>query len=213
MYARGEAPRRICVSPKRERHGSEETKNFDMVGEYKPDAAAIKALREATSAPVMDCRRALAEARGDLEQARKLLLQRGQQLAEKKAGREVREGYIGHYIHQGGKMGVLVELACETDFVAKNETFKKLAHDLALHICAARPQWIARDDVPEAVRHQKTAELDGKIDKFYEETVLLDQPYVRDDSKSIGDLVSAAVGVLGENIKVRRFARFDVGEA
>ena len=184
-----------------------------MVEVYKPDAAAIKALREATNAPVMDCRRALAEAAGDLDAARKLLVARGQQLAEKKANREVREGFIGHYIHQGGKMGVLVELACETDFVAKNEQFQRLAHDLAVHICAARPHWISRDDVPETVRREKAAALDGKIDKFYEETVLLDQPYVRDDSKTIAELISSAVGVLGENIKVRRFARFDIGEA
>lgn len=184
-----------------------------MVEVYKPDAAAIKALRDATNAPVMDCRRALSEAAGDLDAARKLLVARGQQLAEKKAHREVREGFIGHYIHQGGKMGVLVELACETDFVAKNEQFQRLAHDLAVHICAARPLWISRDDVPEAVRREKAAALDGKIDKFYEEAVLLDQPYVRDDSKTIGELISSAVGVLGENIKVRRFARFDIGEA
>jgi elongation factor Ts len=184
-----------------------------MVDVYKPDAAAIKALREATNAPVMDCRRALSESGGDLEKARKLLVQRGQQLAEKKAGREVREGFIGHYIHQGGKMGVLVELACETDFVAKNERFQKLAHDLAVHICAARPQFVSREDVPAALRDQKAADLDGKIDKFYEESVLLDQPYVRDESKTINDLIASAVGVLGENIKVRRFARFDVGES
>lgn len=201
------------LSLKREPNTSEETKNFDMVDVYKPDAAAIKALREATNAPVMDCRRALAEAGGDLEQARKLLIRRGQQLAEKKAGREVHEGFIGHYIHQGGKMGVLIELACETDFVAKNEQFQKLAHDLAVHICASRPAYVSRDDVPAALRDAKTAELDGKIEKFYEEAVLLDQPYVRDDSRSISDLIGAAVGILGENIKVRRFARFDIGES
>jgi elongation factor Ts len=184
-----------------------------MVDVYKPDAAAIKALREATNAPVMDCRRALSEASGDLETARKLLLQRGQQLAEKKAGREVREGFIGHYVHQGGKMGVLVELACETDFVAKNEQFQKLAHDLALHICASRPTYVSREEVPAAVREAKASEHDGKIDKYYEEAVLLDQPYVRDESKTIADLVNAAIGVLGENIRVRRFARFDIGES
>jgi elongation factor Ts len=184
-----------------------------MVDVYKPDAAAIKALREATNAPVMDCRRALSEAGGDLERARKLLIERGQQLAEKKAGREVREGFIGHYIHQGGKMGVLVELACETDFVAKNEIFQKLAHDLAVHICASRPAFVSRDDVPEAVREAKSAEYNGKVEKFYEEAVLLDQPYVRDDNKTVSELIGAAVGVLGENIKVRRFARFDIGES
>jgi len=183
-----------------------------MVDVYKPDAAAIKALREATNAPVMDCRRALTEAGGDLDAARKLLAKRGQQLAEKKAGREVREGFIGHYIHQGGKMGVLVELACETDFVAKNEQFQQLAHDLAVHVCASRPHYVTREDVPKDVREAKAAELDGKLEKFYEEAVLMEQPYVRDDSKTIAELIAAAIGVLGENIKVRRFARFDVGE-
>jgi elongation factor Ts len=200
-------------SPKRERQISKETENLYMVDVYKPDAAAIKALREATNAPVMDCRRALSEAGGDLERARKLLIERGQQLAEKKAGREVREGFIGHYIHQGGKMGVLVELACETDFVAKNEQFQRLAHDLAVHICASRPTYVSRDDVPAAVREAKSGEYDGKIEKYFEETVLLEQPYVRDESKTVSELIGAAVGVLGENIKVRRFARFDIGES
>lgn len=184
-----------------------------MVDVYKPDAAAIKALREATNAPVMDCRRALADARGDLDQARKLLEKRGQEVAHKKASREVREGFIGHYIHQGGKMGVLVELACETDFVAKNEQFQRLAHDLAVHICASRPAYVSREEVPAAVRDAKSAEHGGKIEKYYEEAVLLDQPYVRDESKTVADLISAAVGILGENIKVRRFARFDIGES
>ena len=184
-----------------------------MVDGYKPDAAAIKKLREATNAAVMDCRRALEEAGGDFERAKKLLDAWGRKKAEKKADREVREGFIGHYIHQGGKMGALVELACETDFVAKNETFQKLAHDLAVHICASRPLYVNRDDVPPALLAEKKSELDGKIEKFYEEVVLLDQPYVRDDSKSVSELIASAVGVLGENIKVRRFARFDIGES
>lgn len=184
-----------------------------MAEAYKPDAASIKALRDATNASVMDCRRSLIEAGGDVERAKKLLAAYGQKKAEKKADREVREGFIGHYIHQGGKMGVLVELACETDFVAKNEQFQRLAHDLAVHICASRPLYVSRDDVPAAVLAEKKGELDGKIDKFYEENVLLDQPYVRDDSKSVAELISSAVGVLGENIKIRRFARFDIGES
>ena len=184
-----------------------------MVDVYKPDAAAIAALRKATNAGVMDCRKALTEARGDLEQAKKLLVERGLQQAEKKKGREVREGFIGHYIHQGGKMGVLVELACETDFVAKNEQFQRLAHDLAVHICASRPQYVKREDVPDSVKDTKREEHGGKLEKYYEEAVLLDQPYVRDDSKTVSELIGAAVGVLGENIQVRRFARFDVGES
>ncbi len=180
---------------------------------YKPDAASIKRLRDATNAPVMDCRKALTESNGDFEKAKQWLVERGKQQAEKKAGREVREGFIGHYIHQGGKMGVLVELACETDFVARNEQFKKLAHDLAVHICASRPAYVSREDVPADIQDAERREHDGKLDKYFEEAVLLDQPYVRDESKTVGELIGAAVGVLGENIKVRRFARFDVGES
>jgi elongation factor Ts len=180
---------------------------------YVPSAAEVKALRDATNAPVMDCRRALAQSGGDVEQAKKLLADRGQQLAAKKGEREAREGFIGHYVHQGGKMGVLVELACETDFVAKNELFQKLAHDLALHVCAARPRYVSRDDIPAEARAQLETEHDGRPEKYYEEVVLLEQPFVRDESKTVGDLIAQAVGVLGENIKVRRFVRFDVGEA
>ena len=184
-----------------------------MVKEYTPSAADVKALRDQTNAPVMDCRRALAESGGDVERAKKLLAERGQQLAAKKVDREVREGFIGHYIHRGGKLGVLVELGCETDFVARNDVFQKLAHDLAVHICASRPRYVSRDEVPEAERSAKEAESDGKIDKYFEEVVLLEQPYVRDETKTIKELIESAVGVLGENIKVRRFARFDIGES
>lgn len=184
-----------------------------MVKAYSPSAADVKALREATNAPVMDCRKALSESGGNFDQARKLLAERGQQVAAKKSERETREGFIGHYIHQGGKLGVLIELACETDFVAKNEQFQKLAHDLAVHICASRPLYVSREDVPENVRKAKEGELDGKVDKYYEEVVLLEQPYVRDEAKTVNDLINAAVGVLGENIKVLRFARFDIGES
>ena len=183
-----------------------------MTTEYAPTAQEIKRLRDATNAPVMDCRRALAESEGDVAKATEFLLKRGQQIAEKKAGREVHEGFIGHYIHQGGKMGVLVELACETDFVARNDQFKKLAHDVAVHICAARPMFVRREDVPANVISEKEAELGAKIEKFYEESVLLEQPYVRDESKTIADLIGASIGILGENIQVRRFARFDIGD-
>lgn len=183
-----------------------------MTAEYAPTAQEIKRLREATNAPVMDCRRALAESAGDFAKATEFLLKRSQQIAEKKAGREVHEGFVGHYIHQGGKMGVLVELACETDFVAKNDTFKKLAHDIAVHICASRPLYVRKEDVPAEVIKEKEAELGILVEKFYEETVLLEQPYVREESKTIADLIGATIGVLGENIQVRRFARFDIGD-
>src|ERR1700737_4220720 len=117
-----------------------------MTKTYAPSAAEVKALREATNAPIMDCRKALLESAGDIEKATKVLAERGQQLAAKKASREAHEGFIGHYIHHGGKMGVLVELACETDFVAKNEKFQKLAHDIAMHVGAAGPLSSARGD-------------------------------------------------------------------
>lgn len=180
---------------------------------YDPGAADVKALRDATNAPVMDCRRALVESGGDVEKAKRIIAERGQQIAAKKADKETREGFVGHYIHQGGKLGVLVELACQTDFVAKNELFQKLAHDLAVHVCASRPLYVSREDVPENERKAKAAEHNGKIDKYYEEAVLLEQPYVRDETKTIKELIDSAVGVLGENIKIRRFARFDIGEA
>jgi elongation factor Ts len=184
-----------------------------MTKTYTPNAADVKALREATGAGVMDCRKALSDSNGDVGEAKKLLVERGQQLARKKSERKTPEGFIGHYIHQGGKLGVLVELECETDFVAKNAQFQKLAHDLAVHICASRPAYVSRGDIPENVRQAKEAELDGKIDKYYEEAVLLDQPYVRDETKTVNDLINLAIGVLHENIKVRRFARFDIGES
>ncbi|MDQ6825311.1 MAG: elongation factor Ts [Candidatus Eremiobacteraeota bacterium] len=183
-----------------------------MVKSYTPSAADVKALRDATNAGVMDCRRALTESHGDLERAKVLLAERGQQIAAKKAQDEVHEGFVGHYIHQGGKMGVLVELACRTDFVARNDMFQRLAHDLALHICAARPQYVSKDDIPDDIRKSHEAAHNGKIEKFYEEAVLMEQPYVRDETKTIKELIDSAVGVLGENIKVRRFARFDISE-
>jgi elongation factor Ts len=199
--------------PTREHTPRKETETPVMAKTYEPSAADVKALREATGAGVMDCRKALTESDGNFERATQLLVERGQQLARKKSERKTPEGFIGHYIHQGGKLGVLVELECETDFVAKNAQFQKLAHDLAVHICASRPSYLSREDVPESVRKAKEAELDGKVDKYYEEAVLLDQPYVRDETKTVGDLIHAAVGVLGENIKVRRFARFDISES
>jgi elongation factor Ts len=201
------------VRADRERPYAAETENSVMTKTYTPNAAHVKALREATGAGVMDCRKALSDSNGDLEQAKKLLVERGQQLARKKSERKTPEGFIGHYIHQGGKLGVLVELECETDFVAKNAQFQKLAHDLAVHICASRPAYVNREDIPENVRRTKEGELDGKIDKYYEEAVLLDQPYVRDETKTVNDLINSAIGVLGENIRVRRFARFDIGES
>ena len=196
---------------------------------YQPKADEIKSLREATSAPMMDCRKALIEANGDVTKAKAVLLERGAAQAEKKAERSANEGLVSSYIHAGGKIGVLVEVNSETDFVARNPKFADLSRDIAMHIAAMSPEYLERASVPEdivakvkdefraAVPAGKPPEVadrivEGKLNKWFEERVLLDQPFVKDDSLSVGDLINAAVGSLGENIKVRRFAKFALGE-
>lgn len=196
---------------------------------YQPKAEEIKALREETSAPMMDCRKALIEANGDFAKAKALLLERGAAQAEKKAERSANEGLVTSYIHAGGKIGVLVEVNSETDFVARNPKFSELTRDIAMHIAAMSPQYLDRASVPEdvvakardefkaAVPAGKPPEVaakivEGKLNKWYEEHVLLDQPFVKDDSLSVNDLINAAVGSLGEKIKVRRFTKYALGE-
>ena len=196
---------------------------------YQPKADEIKALRDETSAPMMDCRKALVEAGGDAAKAKAILLERGAAQAEKKAERSANEGLVASYIHAGGKIGVLVEVNAETDFVARNPKFGELTRDIAMHIAAMSPQYLDRSAVPaelveklkaefrEAVPAGKPADviekiIDGKLNKWFEEHVLLDQPFVKDDSLSVNDLINAAVGSLGENIKVRRFTKFALGE-
>jgi elongation factor Ts len=196
---------------------------------YQPKADEIKALREETSAPMMDCRKALIEAAGDFAKAKALLLERGAAQAEKKAERSANEGLVTSYIHTGGKIGVLVEVNSETDFVARNPKFSELSRDIALHIAAMSPQYLDRASVPEDVvakvreefraavpagKPPEVAEkiVEGKMNKWYEEHVLLDQPFVKDDSLSVNDLINAAVGSLGEKIKVRRFTKYALGE-
>jgi len=196
---------------------------------YQPKADEVKALRDATSAPMMDCRKAIIEANGDATKARTLLRERGAAQAEKKAERSANEGLVMSYIHAGGKIGVLIEVNSETDFVARNPKFAELGRDIAMHIAAMSPQFLDRAAVPaetvEAVKVEfrnavppgKPAEVaekivEGKLNKWYEEHVLLDQPFVKDDSLSVNDLINAAVGALGENIKVRRFTKFALGE-
>ncbi len=196
---------------------------------YSPKADEIKALRDETSAPMMDCRKALVEAGGDMAKAKALLLERGAAQAEKKAERSANEGLVASYIHAGGKIGVLVEINSETDFVARNPKFGELARDIAMHVAAMSPQYLDRAQVPTetvdslkaefraAVPPGKPADViekivEGKLNKWFEEHVLLDQPFVKDDSLSVNDLVNAAVGSLGENIKVRRFTKFALGE-
>lgn len=181
---------------------------------YQPKAEEIKNLRELTDAPMMDCRRALVEAGGDVDRAKQLLLERGAAQAQKKAERAANEGVVASYIHAGGKIGVLVEVNSETDFVARNPKFAELARDVAMHIAAMSPTYVERADVPADVVERARKELgsEARLNKWYEEIVLLDQPFVKDDELTVADRINAAVGALGENIRVRRFAKFALGE-
>jgi elongation factor Ts len=196
---------------------------------YQPKAEEIKVLREATSAPMMDCRKALVEASGDFEKAKGFLLERGAAQAAKKADRVANEGTIASYVHSGGKIGVLVEINSETDFVARNPKFSELARDIAMHVAAMSPQYLDRQSVPEDVVATVRAEfrasvpagkppevaeriVEGKLNKWFEERCLLDQPFVKDDALSVGDLINGAIGALGEKIGVRRFTKYALGE-
>jgi elongation factor Ts len=196
---------------------------------YKPQPDEIKTLREATGAPMLECRKALLEAEGNAERATAILRERGAAQAQKKAERAANEGLVASYIHAGGKIGVLVEVNSETDFVARNPRFGELARDIAMHVAAMSPTYVDRESVPKdvvdslrselraGVPSGKTADVadrivEGKLSKWYEENVLLDQPFVRDDSLRVSDLINTAVGVLGERIVVRRFAKFALGE-
>jgi elongation factor Ts len=194
-------------------------------------AAQVKELREKTGAPMMDCKQALTEAKGDLEAAVVVLRKKGVSVAAKKATRVTSEGSVAEYIHAGGKIGVLVEVNCESDFVARTEDFKELVHDIAMHIAASDPKFVRREDVTQAdFDREKDIAMDaalksgkpahiaekmvaGKMEKFYEEVCLLEQPFIKDQTVSISQLIAAKIGKLGENIAVRRFARFKVGEA
>ena len=193
-------------------------------------AQMVKELRERTGAGMMDCKKALTETSGDMEAAVDTLRKKGLAAAAKKAGRVTAEGVVGSYIHGGGKIGVLVEVNCETDFVARTDHFQELVRDIAMHIAAAEPRFVSRDEVTpdvlereraifreQALESGKPANVvdrivDGKIEKYYSEFVLLEQPFVKDPDKTIGQLVTERVAKIGENIQVRRFARFKLGE-
>jgi elongation factor Ts len=193
-------------------------------------AAQVKDLREKTGAPMMDCKQALTEAKGDMEQAVVLLRKKGVSVAAKKSSRVTSEGAVESYIHAGGKIGVLVEVNCESDFVARTEDFKELVHDIAMHIAASDPKFVRKEDVsPEAFEREKDIYLaqaiasgkppqiaekmvTGKMEKFYEEVCLLEQPFIKDQTVSIAQLIATKIGKLGENISVRRFVRFKVGD-
>jgi len=193
-------------------------------------AAEIKALRQRTGAGILDCKKALAESDGDVDKAIDWLRAKGMASAAKKAGRAATEGSVVSYIHAGGKIGVLVEINCETDFVAMTDDFKNLCNDIAMHIAAAAPEYVRRDDVPEAdVAKEKAVQIarvveegkpehiaerivEGRIGKWFEEVCLLDQKFVKDDKLTVSDLLTNAVAKIGENIQVRRFSRFVLGE-
>ncbi len=193
-------------------------------------AEMVKQLRDKTGAGMMDCKAALAESGGDMEKAIEILRKKGLASAAKRAGRATNNGLIGHYIHMGGKVGVLVEVNCETDFVARTDDFQTLAKEVAMHIAAADPKFVRREDIPadvlekerEIYRAQfagsgKPANviekiIDGKLESYYAQTCLLDQPSVRDPNLTIQQMVSAATAKTGENVTIARFARFKLGE-
>lgn len=193
-------------------------------------ASMVKDLREKTGAGMMDCKKALAEAGGDFEKAVDYLRQKGLATAAKRAGRVASEGKVGSYIHAGGKIGVLVEINCETDFVAKTDDFQGFVKDIAMHIAASTPFYIRREEVPaevlererdiyraqarEAKKPEKIVEkiIAGKLDKFYGEVCLLEQAFVKDPDMKVQDLLNGLVGKMGEKIEIRRFSRYQVGE-
>ena len=193
-------------------------------------AEQVKRLRELTGAGMMDCKRALEETEGDVDRAVELLRVKGLADSKKRAGRVARDGVVDAYIHMNGRLGVLVEVNCETDFVANTEGFRSAARDIAMHIAASDPRWISREDVPEDVvdgerkiyaeqaREQGKPDnvldriVEGKLEAFYKDSCLLDQPFIRDDTKNVGQLVAEASAKVGEKVEVRRFARFKLGE-
>ncbi len=193
-------------------------------------AAAVSELRARTGCGMMDCKKALVECGGDAEKAIDYLREKGLAKAAKKAGRDAKDGRVFSYIHNTGKIGVMVEIDCETDFVAKTDDFQRLGHDIAMHIAAANPLYLAPEDVPADVlerekaiyREQLIADkkpeaiidkiIAGKIRKYYEQVCLLEQPWIRDDEKKIKDLVVEQIAKMGENMKIRRFSRFSIGE-
>src|SRR5690349_11473101 len=206
---------------------SQLTRNVDMATTT-ISAAEVKKLRDATGAGMMECKAALTEANGDLEAATTLLRKRGLAAATKKAGRSTSEGLIGHYIHMGGKIGVLVEINCESDFVARTDKFQELTKEIAMHIAAANPTYVRREDVPadvvarekeiykEQVKDKPAQVVDkiveGKLNSYYQQFCLLEQASVRDPNVTIQQLIQDAIRILGENITITRFTRLKVGE-
>ena len=193
-------------------------------------AQKVKELRDKTGAGMMECKKALSEAEGELDSAIKILRERGLAAAAKKAGRTTKEGIIGQYIHAGGKLGVLVEVNCETDFVARTEEFQELVKDIAMQVAAANPLYVRREEVPaevlaqerEIYRNRALADgkpetivdkiVEGRLKNYYSEVCLYDQPFIRDNDRTVEELVQSKIATIKENISVRRFVRFQVGE-
>ncbi|MGI6555445.1 MAG: translation elongation factor Ts [Bacillota bacterium] len=193
-------------------------------------AADVRSLREKTGAGMMDCKKALVEADGDFEKAVDILREKGLAKAAKKAGRVASEGLVVSYIHGNGKIGVLLEVNCETDFVARNEEFASLCHDIAMQVAAANPEYVSRDEIPQEVLEREKSVLKaqalnegkpehivekmvvGRMEKYFQEVCLLDQPFIKDQDVNVQHVVKDAIAKLGENITVRRFARFVLGE-
>lgn len=194
-------------------------------------AARVKELRDRTGAGFMECKAALTETNGDIDKAVTVLRTKGQAKAAKRAGRNTSQGLVGHYIHPGGQVGVLVEVNCESDFVARTDDFRTLVREIAMHIAAADPQYVRREDVPGEELDRERAIfraqfegsnkppqvidriVTGKLNSYYQQVVLIDQPSIRDPKTSVGAMVTAAIAKLGENITIARFARFKVGES
>jgi elongation factor Ts len=191
-------------------------------------AKLVGELRNSTGAGFIDCKNALLEANGNVEEAVIILRKKGVATAAKKIDREANDGIIESYIHGGGRIGVLLELNCETDFVAKNSEFKNLAHDICMHIAAASPLYVARSNIPKDIvenekeiasaqvagkpPHAISKIVEGKMDKWYQQICLLEQPFVKDQDKTVQDYIASAIAIIGENIRVSRFARFQIGE-
>jgi elongation factor Ts len=194
----------------------------------KIETSKIKELREKTGLSVIECKKALEESSGDINKAIGILKKRGLEISEKKKEREAKEGLIGSYIHTNGKIGVLIEVNCETDFVAKNSEFKELVKDLCLQIAAGNPEWIDVESIPKEIIEEKINEIkeefkdkpedvikkiiDGKLNDFYKEKVLLKQTFIKDENITIEEYIKSKIAKLGENIKIKRFARFEIGE-
>ena len=202
-----------------------------MAADTPISAQQVKQLRERTGAPWLDCKMALAESKGDMAGAEVYLRKKGLASAQKRAGRATLEGVIGSYIHAGGKIGVLVELNCETDFVARTDEFQRLAHEVAMHVAATEPRYVRKEEVtPEILEREKDIYreqaratgkpekildriVEGKMEKFYEEVCLLEQHFIKDPAQTVGQLIASHIAKFGENIAVRRFVRFKIGES